>query len=131
MNCSICLENDKTKFKVLDCCHKLCTDCYDKLVKNTCPFCRTIISGKEEKDYGIKSSYDIEAANNNLDILANENINNSFITNTNVYTNNKSKSHKKKYKKKRNNKGFVPNSERIYMRRKKKFKKQRNVEYVY
>jgi hypothetical protein len=42
--CYICLQNKKS-FKILDCGHKLCLDCYNKIIeiKPSCPFCRSDI----------------------------------------------------------------------------------------
>lgn len=42
--CYICLE-DKKSFKILDCTHRLCLDCYNKIIeiKPCCPFCRSEI----------------------------------------------------------------------------------------
>lgn len=43
-NCFICSE-DKKSFKILECSHKLCIDCYNKIININCkcPFCRTEI----------------------------------------------------------------------------------------
>jgi hypothetical protein len=42
--CYICLQDNKS-FKILDCGHKLCLDCYNKIIeiKPCCPFCRADI----------------------------------------------------------------------------------------
>jgi hypothetical protein len=40
MDCEICYENN-SKLVILTCKHKLCYNCYLKLVKLVCPFCRT------------------------------------------------------------------------------------------
>jgi bisphosphoglycerate-dependent phosphoglycerate mutase len=34
----------------LPCIHFICTNCHDKLIKNECPFCRSIISPEKEED---------------------------------------------------------------------------------
>tara|TARA_B100000767_G_C19764429_1_gene536782 strand:+ start:349 stop:753 length:405 start_codon:yes stop_codon:yes gene_type:complete len=39
--CHICYEHKTDKlFKTLVCNHKLCFNCYNKLIQSTCPFCR-------------------------------------------------------------------------------------------
>lgn len=43
--CHICYEHKSCgQFKTLVCNHKLCYGCYKKLLKNTCPFCRHVIT---------------------------------------------------------------------------------------
>ena len=43
--CHICYEQKSCdQFKTLVCNHKLCYGCYKKLLQNTCPFCRHIIT---------------------------------------------------------------------------------------
>lgn len=41
-NCGICLDDDITvnNMKTMLCGHMICSNCYDKLTVNTCPFCR-------------------------------------------------------------------------------------------
>jgi hypothetical protein len=53
MNCNICLTDDVSidKIKFLDCRHYICLSCFDKLVRNTCPYCRAIIHDKEDGHY--------------------------------------------------------------------------------
>ena len=46
--CFICYEN-KNKFEKLNCSHSLCYDCYFKLKKSICPFCRKEFIKKIEK----------------------------------------------------------------------------------
>lgn len=50
MDCEICYENN-SKLIELICKHKLCHNCYLKLVKPLCPFCRTEFkySNKDDK----------------------------------------------------------------------------------
>ena len=49
MDCTICYEIKKeSQFKILDCKHKLCNDCYNRLRENTCPYCRRKIKGKKK-----------------------------------------------------------------------------------
>ena len=47
--CNICYEENipERKIVVLECKHDLCKKCYDKLLQNTCPFCRREIKGRE------------------------------------------------------------------------------------
>lgn len=50
--CNICYDNIKIiNFKTLECNHKLCYDCYYKLLSNKCPFCRHIICDKANPSY--------------------------------------------------------------------------------
>lgn len=50
--CNICYDHIKINdFKTLECNHKLCNDCYNKLLSNKCPFCRHIISDKANPSY--------------------------------------------------------------------------------
>lgn len=51
--CGICMDSKTIEcINFLPCIHFICTNCYDKLVKNECPFCRNIISEeKEEESY--------------------------------------------------------------------------------
>ena len=53
MDCNICLTDDISidKIKFLDCKHYICKSCFDKLVRNTCPYCRAIINDKEDGHY--------------------------------------------------------------------------------
>ena len=53
--CDICFEEKKKK-KVLGCNHFLCKMCYDKLMTNTCPFCRQPFQ-REEKPLTINPEY--------------------------------------------------------------------------
>jgi len=49
--CGICMDNkDLDSITFLPCIHFICATCYDKLVKNECPFCRNIISLELEED---------------------------------------------------------------------------------
>lgn len=42
--CEICYNNYcENNFKILDCKHQLCSDCYNKLNSFVCPFCRAPI----------------------------------------------------------------------------------------
>ena len=49
--CGICMENKNLDcINFLPCIHFICTNCHDKLIKNECPFCRSIISHEKEED---------------------------------------------------------------------------------
>ena len=51
LECGVCLENrsiDSINF--MPCIHFLCEDCYNKLYKNECPFCRNVINEEKEID---------------------------------------------------------------------------------
>lgn len=49
--CGICMENKNLDcINFLPCIHFICTNCHDKLIKNECPFCRSIISPEKEED---------------------------------------------------------------------------------
>ena len=55
MDCRICMEKKQSQdIKALDCGHSLCFICFDRLIKNCCPYCRETIKGKENGDYGIE-----------------------------------------------------------------------------
>ena len=70
MDCTICLDENihATKIKNLECGHTICIECYNKLVRNLCPFCRHIISHKVDGSYNI--NYD--------DMITDEFINNIY-----------------------------------------------------
>ncbi len=49
--CGICMDNKTLGcINFLPCIHFICTICYDKLIKNECPFCRNIISDEKKED---------------------------------------------------------------------------------
>ena len=51
LECGVCLENRSIDFiNFMPCIHFLCEDCYNKLYKNECPFCRNIINEEKEID---------------------------------------------------------------------------------
>lgn len=59
--CTICCER-KEEFKLLPCFHELCINCFDSMMSNTCPFCRTLIPDKiveENYDEEELSQHDI------------------------------------------------------------------------
>lgn len=45
MDCPICFQVDLDPHNIiwLECFHNLCKDCFKKLVKKVCPFCRSLI----------------------------------------------------------------------------------------
>lgn len=50
--CGICMDNETIDcINFLPCIHFICANCYDKLIKNECPFCRNIISEENEDSY--------------------------------------------------------------------------------
>ena len=50
--CGICIEHKSIEhINFLPCIHFLCSICYDKLVKNECPYCRYVIVEKEIDSY--------------------------------------------------------------------------------
>lgn len=51
MECGICLENDiiKKNIHVMECQHKICKICYQRLTKCLCPFCRRVIKPSKKK----------------------------------------------------------------------------------
>ena len=72
MDCTICLESNiaKQNMEYLQCGHSICNKCFDKLVRNLCPFCRHVIVNKEDKNYSIEN------------ILTDDDINNIFDNDT-------------------------------------------------
>ena len=122
--------------KVLDCGHLLCCDCYDKLIRNKCPFCRKPILNKVDGYYNIDDSHlNNDYINNyyNNDIPENqpyETVNVLYNSELDMYDyipNYPKKKYIKKKKRRNKKKGFTSNKNRFYyQRRKKKFKKGRN-----
>tara|TARA_B100000886_G_C20225370_1_gene408236 strand:- start:184 stop:630 length:447 start_codon:yes stop_codon:yes gene_type:complete len=53
MDCTICLENNikKENMEYMQCGHSICYKCFDRLIRNLCPFCRHIIVEKEDKSF--------------------------------------------------------------------------------
>ena len=51
LECGVCLENIHiNSINFMPCIHFLCVDCYNKLYKNECPFCRNVINEEKELD---------------------------------------------------------------------------------
>ena len=63
MDCTICLDVNihVAKIKSLDCGHTICIECYNKLVRNLCPFCRQPFSSNRRSSLPIS----IPNSNNN------------------------------------------------------------------
>ena len=101
----------------LKCTHKLCSQCYDKLIQNTCPYCRTTIDNSKTND-----SIQQPDTSNLLFSVAIPTGENSYINVKHI---------RKKHKKKSKKSSFVSNKNReYYQRRKKKFKKQRRPNFI-
>jgi len=104
----------------LTCTHKLCSQCYDNLIQNSCPYCRTTIDNNKTTD---TAQYPDTA--NILFSVAIPTGDNSYINIKQIKKKHKKKSHKKKSH-------FVSNKNReSFQRRKKKFKKERRCNAVY
>tara|TARA_B110000971_G_C20019870_1_gene505784 strand:+ start:1955 stop:2179 length:225 start_codon:yes stop_codon:yes gene_type:complete len=61
MDCPICLDETKNKFKIITPCeHTFCLDCFIKIKKNICPMCRkTFDKGKYFKDNNLEENIKI------------------------------------------------------------------------
>ena len=145
MDCTICLDEKihSENIKHLDCGHQICKDCYYKLVRNLCPFCRCIIVNKVDGSYNINyddmisddfinNIYDSEYQIDN--ILPQSNLNNNYDLYSTYYTNESHESiihNKRKSKKKKNNRmsnSFRCNKEKeSWERKSRKNKKKRRV----
>ena len=44
--CNICYETEQSFFIRTRCGHEMCTDCYELLKTNNCPFCRQTLENK-------------------------------------------------------------------------------------
>lgn len=52
LECSICMDSKELeKINFLPCIHFLCLECYEKLKKNECPFCRNKIKEEDSDSY--------------------------------------------------------------------------------
>lgn len=145
MDCTICLEEKiyESNIKNLDCGHYLCNECYYKLVRNLCPFCRCEISDKIDGSYNL--SYDDMVTDDLVDniyeteyqidnILPQSDLINNYDLYSTYYTNNMQESiryNKKKCNKNKNRKytnSFRSNKDRnTWERKSKKNKKKRRV----
>ena len=57
--CGICMDNKTIEcVNFLPCIHFICIDCYDKLIKNECPFCRNVIEINEDSYDERENEYD-------------------------------------------------------------------------
>jgi len=51
LECSICFDTKSVdKITFLPCIHFLCSQCYEQLKKNECPFCKNKLREEEEED---------------------------------------------------------------------------------
>ena len=134
MICTICMESDVIldDIKVLECGHLLCCVCYQKLIRNKCPFCRNPISNKVDGHYNIDDSHlNIYYINDDIqETHQYETVNVLYNSELDMYDyipNYPKKKYIKKKKRRNKKKGFTSNKNRFYyQRRKKKFKKGRN-----
>lgn len=127
-------ENIKHEdIKNLHCGHELCNNCYDRLIRNVCPYCRQIITDKtdgnydlEELDDEIIDEYqynDNTVIDNVLPMSELYYIEDSFSF---MHINNRRLSYNNKNKIRRRKKGFTSNKEKNpWDRKKKKWKKMR------
>lgn len=136
MDCRICMEDNILQKNILHliCGHILCISCYDKLVKNTCPYCRKLIENKVEGSYGnievdiTEYMYDYDTSIEFDNILPMSELyyfeDLYYIEESyDIIHNNKSKKKKNHNKKKK----FTANSDReTFQRKKKKWKKKKN-----
>ena len=150
MDCTICMNVflHKKNIVELNCGHKLCSFCFDKLIRNLCPYCRRIIDNKIDHSYNIVNEFNYQdhhynEINNNYNETDNyldheyynyhesENvlpISELYYIEDLFYTNNSYDivHLHKKLKNNRNNKGFTSNKNReSYEREKKKWKKMK------
>ena len=146
MDCTICLDEKihSENIKHLDCGHQICKDCYYKLVRNLCPFCRCIIVNKVDGSYNINyddmisddfinNIYDSEYQIDN--ILPQSNLNNNYDLYSTYYTNeshesiihNKRKSKKKKNNNRKSNSFRCNKDKESWERKSRKNKKKRRV----
>ena len=52
LECSICFDTKSVcKITFLPCIHFLCSQCYEQLKKNECPFCKNKLREEEEDSY--------------------------------------------------------------------------------
>ena len=131
MDCGICMESNKKDIEHLICGHYLCKCCFDRLVNNICPYCRTkFVKDKEcdVKDQNFDNNY--TEIDNILPNTALSNIYDNNITYDIIHYNRrqvKSKYYnKERYNSPKNS--FVSNRDRTFPdRKKKKWKKMRNV----
>ena len=136
MDCRICMEDkiEQKNFLHLNCGHVLCVSCFDKLIKNTCPYCREIIEDKVEGSYG-NIDIEINVTDYIYDIDNSTEIDNILPMSElyyieDLYYNDDSYDiiHNNRRKKKRNHnkKHFTANCDREpHQRRKKKWKKKK------
>lgn len=130
MDCGICLEKiEKDNIEYLKCSHFLCKNCFDRLRQNSCPYCRTEFT----KD---KSNICKEVTNNYYqqvdNILPNSYLQDIYrdnFTHDIIHYNRRQVKTKFLNRERSNSESsFVSNRDRVTPeRRKKKWKKRRNV----
>ncbi len=138
MDCRICMEDKLEQKNILHlkCGHVLCLSCYDKLIKNTCPYCRELIENKVEGSYGnidievdiTEYMYDYDTSIEIDNILPMSELyyleDLYYIEESYDIIHNNRRKKKKNHNKKKN---FTANSDReSFQRKKKKWKKKRN-----
>ena len=123
MDCTICYEIKKeSQFKILDCKHKLCKDCYNKLRENTCPYCRREIKGKKKYNKCINNIIPIAdtpniSINDKIDDLESSEIIELFSSKIKHKNRNKNKKRNKNKNKNKNK-----NNDNNNIKKKKKYK---------
>jgi len=139
----------------LNCGHKLCSFCFDKLIRNLCPYCRRIIDNKIDHSYNIVNEFNYQdhhynEINNNYNETDNyldheyynyhesENvlpiselyyIEDLFYEDSYdiIHANRRRKKKKSNTRRKKKKKHFTSNKDRDnFQRKKKKWKKQKN-----
>ena len=142
MDCTICLENNikKENMEYMQCGHSICYKCFDRLIRNLCPFCRHIIVEKEDKSFITENILLDDDIYNNFDDYENYQVDNILPqSEINIIYNRYStyypilednllqRLNKRKNKKKHCNR-FRSNKEKeSWERKSKKTKKKRNV----
>ena len=123
MNCTICITSEIPQEKMvwLECTHSLCSECYNNLRTNTCPYCRITITNKVNRS-------------NEINRYSESSISFGYHA-VNSYTLKKDRNLTRKEKKSSRKSGgsrFVRNRDRSpYQRKKKKFKKSRRTPYKF
>jgi len=126
--------NSKKDICELECGHLMCSMCFNRLIRNSCPYCRHPIKNKEDGNYNIE--YNIEDAIYDLDdeiIIEIDNvlpmselyyIEDLFYEDSYDIIHANKRRKKKKNNTRRKKKHFTANKDRDeYQRRKKKWKK--------
>ena len=146
MDCTICLDVKKkiSEMEHLECGHSLCIGCFKKLVRNTCPFCRHVISDKQDEYCHLENdNLTLDAINNEyqidnflpqseLDNIIENDIHSTYYTYEIEEQQLLQKLNKRICKKEKKTFNFRSNKEReCWERKTKKNKKQRRVRNCY